>query len=224
MKTVTLYLDADEPATVVRVRRLTPKNVIALGQFGKQLMAAGVTQNEIQALFKGGELRVMDAIEMVWGRLADPNAEIGQESKLETSFYLLLQTITGLSADQVQLLTFEDLLLYAEAAMQQEASSRVGGFLRPMISSISPLLLDLFTASTSASKSESPPAASGTSSASDGLSSEPASPPGGGMNSGGSTPSSAPLSIEPDGPLITSSMESPTERPSSSEHLSPALT
>lgn len=224
MKTVTLYLDADEPATVVRVRRLTPRNVIAIGQFGKQLMAAGVTQKEIEALFKGGELRVLDAIEMVWGRLADPDAEIGQESRLETSFYLLLQTITGLDADQVQRMTFEDLLLYAEAAVQQEASSRLGGVLKPMISNISPLLLDLFTASTSASQSENPPAASGTSNGSDGLSSEPVLPPGGGTSSGGSTPSLAPSSIAPAGPSTTALTASPIEKPSSSEQLSPALT
>ena len=224
LKKIKLYLAQEEPTREVTVRRLTPKNVIAIGQFGRQLMGAGVTKGEIESLFTPDGIRIADALALVWDKLADPNAEIGKESALEAAFFLLLQTITGLSGDDVRAMTFEDLVAYGEAAMQQEAASRVGGLLRPMISNISPLLLDLIMPSTSAIGPGNQAAGSEIPNQGSGSSAEAKSNPGGGMNSGGLTPSSVPSSSEPDGPLTTASTGSPSEKPNNSDLDSPAST
>ena len=224
---VKLILDGDEPTEELRIRsHLTPRQVIALGQFGRQLMGAGVKRQEVEALLMvDKDFLPYAAWDLVSRKLFEsPAQEIGTESDLERAFYLLLQVFTGFDAGKVRQLVNDDLIAIGRAIWQGQEATEFGGFLHLMISSIFRPLPEAETKSTSASPGESPPAGAGISDTNDGSSSEAESNPGGGTSSGGLTASSDPSPERPDGNSITSSMASLIDSASNSECPSPVLT
>lgn len=217
MAIVKLFLDQDEPTTELKIRpHLTPRQVIALGQFGRQLMGAGVTKQQIESLLLiDPQFQAFAAMDLVIDKLFSVDGEVGEESALAKAFYALLEVFTGFDAAQVRQLVNDDLLAIGKAIWEGQQVTEFGGFLGQMMHNIFPRSSDQATENTSEKPGESQPVEGATSGPADGSSSGQASN-GGGTSNGGSTPSLDPSSRPQDGSSPMSLMASPTDNASSS--------